>query len=85
VPICSALGGTLVCKWFAKYDESVAIAANFAVLALLLIPAAGVVFYWRSELAFGQTVPIILMIAGTIIAASLGRALSDRAQRYWRR
>ena len=21
VPICSALGGTLVCKWFAKYDE----------------------------------------------------------------
>ena len=22
VPICSALGGTLVCKWFGKYDES---------------------------------------------------------------
>ena len=39
VPICSALGGTLVCKWFAKYDESAAIAANFAVSALLLIPA----------------------------------------------
>ena len=75
VPICSALGGTLVCKWFAKYDESAAIAANFAVSALLLIPAAGVVLYWRSELDFGQTVPVILMIAGTIIAASLGRVL----------
>ena len=75
VPICSALGGTLVCKWFAKYDESAAIAANFAVSALLLIPAAGVVLYWRSELDFGQTVPVVLMIAGTIIAASLGRVL----------
>jgi drug/metabolite transporter (DMT)-like permease len=29
VPICSALGGTLVCKWFANYDESAAIATNF--------------------------------------------------------
>ena len=75
VPICSALGGTLVCKWFAKYDESAAIAANFAVSALLLIPAGGLLLYWRSELDFGQTLPVILMIAGTIVAASLGRVL----------
>jgi drug/metabolite transporter (DMT)-like permease len=75
VPICSALGGTLVCKWFAKYDESAAIAANFAVSALLLIPAVGFLLYWRSELHFGEVVPIILMIAGTIVAASVGRVL----------
>jgi drug/metabolite transporter (DMT)-like permease len=75
VPICSALGGTLICKWFAKYDESAAIAANFAVSALVLIPAAGFFLYWRSELNFGQIVPVILMIAGTIIAASVGRVL----------
>ena len=75
VPICSALGGTLVCKWFAKYDESAAMAANFAVSALLLIPAAGFFLYWRSELHFGQAVPVILMMAGTIIAASVGRVL----------
>ena len=75
VPICSALGGTLVCKWFAKYDESAAMAANFAVSALLLIPAAGFFLYWRSELNFGQIFPVILMIAGTIIAASVGRVL----------
>ena len=31
--------------------------------------------YWRSELHFGQAVPVILMIAGTIIAASVGRVL----------
>jgi drug/metabolite transporter (DMT)-like permease len=75
VPICSALGGTLVCKWFAKYDESAAIAANFFVSALLLIPAAGFYLVWRSELNFGQIVPVILMIAGTIIAASVGRVV----------
>ena len=75
VPICSALGGTLICKWFAKYDESAAIAANFAVSALLLIPAAGLFLFWRSELNFGQIVPVILMIAGTIVAASVGRVL----------
>ena len=55
VPICSALGGTLVCKWFAKYDESAAIAANFFVSALVLIPAAGFFLYWRSELQFSAS------------------------------
>jgi len=73
VPICSALGGTLVCKWFAKYDESAAIAANFFVSALVLIPAGGLILYGRSELDFGRFVPVILMIAGTIVAASVGR------------
>ncbi|HEY1781770.1 MAG TPA: hypothetical protein VGG79_15305 [Roseiarcus sp.] len=75
VPICSALGGTLVCKWFAKYDESAAIAANFFVSAVVLIPVVGVFLYWRADLNFGQAVPVILMIAGTIIAASVGRVL----------
>ena len=75
VPICSALGGTLVCKWFAKYDESAAIAANFFVSALVLIPTAGCILYWRSELNFGQVIPVILMVAGTIVAASVGRVL----------
>ena len=31
--------------------------------------------YWRSELDFAQIVPVILMIAGTIVAASVGRVL----------
>jgi hypothetical protein len=75
VPICSALGGTLVCKWFAKYDESAAVAANFCVSALILIPTAGLLLYWRSGLHFGQAVPVILMVAGTMVAASLGRVL----------
>jgi hypothetical protein len=79
VPICTALGGTLICKWFAKYDESAAIAANFCVSALILIPTAGLFLYWRSGLHFGQPVPVILMIAGTMVAASLGRVLYQTA------
>jgi drug/metabolite transporter (DMT)-like permease len=75
VPICSVLGGTLVCKWFAKYDESATIAANFFVSAFVLIPAVGSFLYWRSELDFGQIIPVILMIVGTIVAASVGRVL----------
>ena len=52
-----------------------AIAANFFVSALVLIPVAGCILYWRSEVNFGQVVPVILMIAGTIVAASVGRVL----------
>ena len=52
-----------------------AIAANFAVSALLRIPAAGLLLYWRSKLDFGQIVPVILMIAGTIVGVSVGRVL----------
>ena len=83
VPICSVLGGTLVCKWFAKYDESAAIAANFAVSALLLIPAAGFLLVWRAELDFGR--------AGSGAADDRrhnhrrfagSRPLSNRAQRH---
>lgn len=75
VPICSALGGTLVGKWFSKYDESAAVAANFFVSACVLVPAIGFILYERSEFHFGQVFPIILMILGTIVAASVGRVV----------
>ena len=41
----------------------------------VLIPTAGCILYWRSELNFGQVIPVILMVAGTIVAASVGRVL----------
>ncbi len=73
VPICSALGGTLIGRWFAKYEESAAVAANFFV-ANVLIPATLLILHQRSELQFGgQAAAVILMVAGTIIAASVGR------------
>ena len=73
VPICSALSGTLICKWFAKYDESAAIAANFLVSAFILIPVTGFILYQQHSMDFGQAFPVILMIIGTIVAASIGR------------
>lgn len=74
VPICSALGGTLIGRWFAKYEESAAVAANFFVANVVLIPATLFILYRRSELAFdAQFVTVVLMIVGTIIAASVGR------------
>jgi drug/metabolite transporter (DMT)-like permease len=74
VPILSALGGTLVGKWFGQYDEAAAVAANFCVSALILIPTAGLVLHQQSNLHFGSALPVGLMIFGTIIAASVGRA-----------
>jgi drug/metabolite transporter (DMT)-like permease len=73
VPLCSALGGTLVGRWFAKYDESAAIAANFLTANVLLIPASLLILYWRNELQFNQLPAMILMVVGTIVAASVGR------------
>jgi hypothetical protein len=74
VPICTALGGTLIAKWFGRYDESAAIASNFLFANVLLIPATLIILYRRGELGFdGQILAIALMIAGTIVAASVGR------------
>ena len=73
--LCSALGGTLVGKWFGAYDESAAIAANFLTANVILIPGCLGLLSWRGELHFDQLQPILLMIFGTIVAASLGRVM----------
>ncbi len=74
VPICTALGGTLIAKWFGTYDESAAMASNFLFANVLLIPASLILLYRRGELGFdGEVLAIALMIVGTIIASSFGR------------
>ena len=74
VPLCSVLGGTLIGKWLARYDESAAVASNFLFANVLLIPTTLFILYQRSELEFdNQFTAIVLMILGTIIAASVGR------------
>jgi len=74
VPICTALGATLIGRWFARYQESAAIAANFFVANVILVPTTLFILHQRSELNFGgQVTAIILMLLGTIIAASIGR------------
>ena len=73
VPLCSALGGTLVGKWFAKYNKSAVIAANFLFANIILIPPCLLILYRRNELNFDQLQTMILMIVGTILASSVGR------------
>jgi len=75
IPIFSALGGTLIGKWFSKYDESAAIAANFLFSTAALIPVTAVILYLRAELPSAEPGAIALMILGTIVAASIGRVL----------
>jgi drug/metabolite transporter (DMT)-like permease len=75
VPLCSALGGTLVGKWFGRYNESAAIAANFLFANVILIPSCLLILAWRMELTFAQLPAMILMIVGTILASSVGRVI----------
>src|SRR5271165_585693 len=75
IPLCSALGGTLVGKWFGRYNESAAIAANFLFANVVVIPSCLAILYWRSELTFTQLPAMILMIVGTILASSVGRVV----------
>lgn len=73
VPICTTLGATLVGKWFGKYDESAAIAANFIVANTVMIPATIGILAWQGNIAAAGAEAILLLIAGTIIAAAIGR------------
>ncbi len=76
VPLCTALGATLIARWFGQFQESAAVAANFLVANVVLIPATVIMMYSRSELHFSDHVTaIVLMIVGTILAASVGRVL----------
>jgi drug/metabolite transporter (DMT)-like permease len=75
IPILYALSGTLVRQWFSQFEESSAIAANFLVSGAVLIPASLVVSRVYPAASGGeQTVPaILLLLVGTLIAASAGR------------
>lgn len=74
VPICTALNGTLIARWFGNYDEAAAIASNFLVANVLLIPVTLIVLERQGALDFGgQTLAVVLMVLGTIVAASVGR------------
>ncbi|MDE3177374.1 MAG: hypothetical protein KGM15_14825 [Pseudomonadota bacterium] len=75
IPILSALNGTLIGKWFSPYDEAAAIGANFLAPATVLIPLTTYQLAERGGLVFTQAPAILLMMLGTIVAASIGRVL----------
>ena len=75
LPLFFALSGTLVGHWFAEFDESAAIAANFVVSAGILIPATLFFSYLDPGVPIGEEkMPaILLLLLGTLAAAAAGR------------
>ena len=83
VPIGSALGGTLIGRWFAKYEDSAAVAANFFVANVVLIPATVFILYRRSELEFdAQFVAVALMIRIMLIDLQSRLVIKQAVERH---
>ena len=75
IPVFYALSGALVHRWFSRFDESSAIAVNFLVSGVILIPLTFVIS-WLSPTAphSEKTVPAaLLLMIGTLAAAVAGR------------
>ena len=72
-PIFFALSGTLVFKWFSKFDKSAAIAANFTVSSLILIPVAVATSKFGAQLSEQSALPILLLLFGTLASSAAGR------------
>jgi len=78
IPIFFALSGTLVGRWFGGFDEAAAIAANFVVAAVLLIPATLIILSLRPDLRphFSDDqdlTAVLLLVVGTLAASAAGR------------
>ena len=72
-PIFFALSGTLVFKWFSKFDELGRHAANFTVSSLILIPVAVATSNFGAELSEQSALPILLLLFGTLASSAAGR------------
>jgi drug/metabolite transporter (DMT)-like permease len=81
MPAFFALSGTLVYRWFSDFDEPAAIAANFVVSSLVLIPLAAATsdFGQASHFSEQSTVAILLLIVGTLASSAAGRVCYQMA------
>jgi drug/metabolite transporter (DMT)-like permease len=81
IPLLFALDATLLNQWFRKYEESAAVAANFVVSCLTLIPATAFIAIQRGEATItAQTAPaILLLMVGMFTSAALGRVVYQMA------
>jgi hypothetical protein len=77
LPIFYALSGTLVGKWFSKFEEAASVAVLFVLSAVILIPTTLLVSHLRSEsYTNAADLPAIsLLLLGTVLAAAAGRVL----------
>ena len=81
MPAFFALSGTLVYRWFSDFDETAAIAANFAVSSLILIPLAAFTTGFGQALQSTQppTVAVLLLMLGTLAGSAAGRVFYQMA------
>jgi drug/metabolite transporter (DMT)-like permease len=81
MPAFFALSGTLVYHWFSDFDEAAAIAANFVVSSLVLIPLAAMTsdFGRVSNLSEQSILAILLLLVGTLAASAAGRVFYQMA------
>jgi drug/metabolite transporter (DMT)-like permease len=80
MPAFFALSGTLVYRWFSDFDEPAAIAANFVVSSLVLIPlAAATSDFGRAHLSPQSTMAILLLLVGTLASSAAGRVFYQMA------
>ena len=81
MPAFFALNGTLVYRWFSDFDESAAIAANFVVSSLVLIPLAVETsdFGRASHIGQQSAAAILLLLVGTLAASAAGRVCYQMA------
>jgi hypothetical protein len=75
------LSGTLVYRWFSDFDETAAIAANFVVSSLVLIPLAALTSNFGQALHSTQppTVAVLLLLLGTLAGSAAGRVFYQMA------
>ena len=81
MPALFALNGTLVYRWFSDFDEPAAIAANFVVSSLVLIPIAALTsdFGQASRLSQPSTMAVLLLLLGTLAGSAAGRVFYQMA------
>jgi drug/metabolite transporter (DMT)-like permease len=80
-PAFFALSGTLVYQWFSEFEEPAAIAANFVVSSLVLIPIAALTsdFGQASHLSEQSAMAVLLLLVGTLAGSAAGRVFYQMA------
>jgi drug/metabolite transporter (DMT)-like permease len=81
MPAFFALSGTLVYRWFSDFDETAAIAANFVVSSVVLIPLALLTSNFRQTLHATElpTIAVLLLLFGTLAGSAAGRVFYQMA------
>jgi drug/metabolite transporter (DMT)-like permease len=74
MPILFALSGTLIYRWFGAFEDSAAVAANFLVSALALIPACALAHAQSGARLSAEAAPaVVLLLIGTLASSAAGR------------